>query len=101
MEFKSRENKIRKLLELYYVADEFIVTEEQLMKKLDNLIPIRKLPMSEETRKNNIENKLGDELFGSINGKPGLPMIKEYLNNEAENFAERVRQQNEYPQQTN
>lgn len=101
VEFKSRENKIRKLLELYYVADEFIVTEEQLMKKLDNLIPIRKLPISEETRKNNIENKLGDELFGSINGKPGLPMIKEYLNNEAEDFAERIRQQNEQSQQLN
>ncbi|KAK5774195.1 hypothetical protein RI543_004482 [Arxiozyma heterogenica] len=101
VEFKSRENKIRKLLELYYVADEFIVTEEQLMKKLDNLIPIRKLPISEETRKNNIENKLGDELFGSINGKPGLPMIKEYLNNEAEEFAERIRQQNEQSQQLN
>lgn len=101
VEFKSRENKIRKLLELYYVADEFIVTEEQLMKKLDNLIPIRKLPISEETRKNNIENKLGDELFGSINGKPGLPTIKEYLNNEAEDFAERIRQQNEQSQQLN
>ena len=101
VEFKSRENKIRKLLELYYVADEFIITEEQLMKKLDNLITIRKLPMSEETRKNNIENKLGDELFGSVNGKPGLPMIKEYLNNEAENFAERVREKNEQLQQTN
>ncbi|CAL9732094.1 small ribosomal subunit protein mS26 [Monosporozyma unispora] len=95
VEYKAKETKLRKLLELYYVSDEFIVTEEQLMKKLDNLIPLRKLPMSEETRKTNIENKLGDELFGSINGKPGLPVIKEYLNNEAESFAERVRTQNE------
>ena len=77
LEFKSKENKIRKLLELYYVADEFIVTEEQLIKKLDNLIPLRKLSMFEETRKNDIENKLGDELFGSINGKPGLSVTKE------------------------
>lgn len=95
VEYKAKETKLRKLLELYYVSDEFIVTEEQLMKKLDNLIPLRKLSMSEETRKTNIENKLGDELFGSINGKPGLPVIKEYLSNEAESFAERVRIQNE------
>ncbi|CCK68823.1 mitochondrial 37S ribosomal protein mS26 PET123 KNAG_0B03820 [Huiozyma naganishii CBS 8797] len=88
-EYLTRQEKLEKLLKLYYASEEFIVTEQQLTSRLDKLIPIRRLVTNiEETRRAHLETQLADSLFGTIQQqKPGVPMVREYLDDSAKQFA--------------
>ncbi|QLG72763.1 hypothetical protein HG535_0D04720 [Zygotorulaspora mrakii] len=99
IQFKSNERKLEKLLELYHVSSEFIVTEEQLLEKIDEAfnnegsdVLRTKLSLGTSRIRARNENKLGDALFGTIGDGEhvGLPTVKEYLNGEMKKFAEEV-----------
>ncbi|SMN18423.1 similar to Saccharomyces cerevisiae YOR158W PET123 Mitochondrial ribosomal protein of the small subunit [Maudiozyma saulgeensis] len=103
IEFKAKERKLEKLLELYYEADQYIVTEEQLLKNIDAIFDETRfatntntfLELKNNTKKNNLERKIGDELFGTINTiHPGLPMVKDFLNGEAIKFNKEIKEEN-------
>lgn len=115
--FKNNEQNLIKLINLFHVADEFIVTEKQLIEKLDKLLPTENIDITKnnnasilnginssstthtnknisnynrvslnnssvtQTNKNaSIENGLLEDIFGTVLGKPGLPMVKDFLN---------------------
>lgn len=99
LEFKARERKLANLIELYHVSNEFIITEEQLTKKIDEVfihegseLLRTKLGMSVARIRSRNENSIGDALFGSIGGGShiGLPVIKDYLSGEMNEFAEQI-----------
>lgn len=98
IEFKAKERKLERLIDLYYITDELIVNEEQLMKKLDKIfVTHNNIYMSSDIqRKDVIENKIGDALFGSVNEHLGLPALKDFISGEAERFAGRVTETNEH-----
>ncbi|CAB4252339.1 similar to Saccharomyces cerevisiae YOR158W PET123 Mitochondrial ribosomal protein of the small subunit [Maudiozyma barnettii] len=103
IEFKAKERKLEKLLELYYEADQYIVTEEQLLKNIDAIFDETRFStntntffdLKNNTKKNNLERKIGDELFGTVNTvHPGLPMVKDFLNGEAVKFDNEIKVEN-------
>lgn len=114
LKFKNDERKLIKLINMFHIADEFIVTEKQLVEKLDKLIPIQNADINKNNNANNasilnsinyssathnnknqlslnnrgtiqnnkkdsIENELLDDMLGTVVGKPGLSMVKDYL----------------------
>lgn len=99
IEYKAKEKKLEKLLQLYHVSDEFIVTEEQLLKRIDEAFSNEgsdvlrtRLSLGTSRIKARNESSLGDALFGTIGGGEhvGLPSVKEFLTNNMREFAEEV-----------
>lgn len=104
IEFKAKERKLEKLLDLYYEVDQYIVTEEQLLKNIDSIFDQSKfstntntiLALKNNTKKNNLEQKIGDTLFGTVKTvHPGLPVINEYLSGESVKFESEVKAVND------
>ncbi|CCF57519.1 hypothetical protein KAFR_0C05280 [Kazachstania africana CBS 2517] len=96
-ELKGKENKLEKLLKLYYELDDYIVTEEQLIQKINEIFERKSYPIlslldvQDDVKQQQLEDKISDALFGSIDTKhPGLPMVEDYLNNNTKKFAEAV-----------
>lgn len=99
MEFKAKERKLEDLLHLYHVSDEFIVTEEQLLKKIDEAFANEgsdvlrtRLSMGASRIRSRNESNIGDALFGTLGAGEhlGLPPVKEFLSGEMTNFAHKV-----------
>ncbi|CDO94486.1 unnamed protein product [Kluyveromyces dobzhanskii CBS 2104] len=99
IEFKAKERKLASLVQLSHAADHFIVTEEQLAATVekvfasDNQDVLRNklsLSSSQQTARN--ESEISDALFGTLgNGRfVGLPIVKEFLSGEMEQFTEDV-----------
>ena len=104
IEFKAKEKNLEKLLELYYEADQYIVTEEQLLKNIDSIFDETRfstnansfLELKNNTKKNNLEQQIGDELFGTVKTiHPGLPLVKDFLSGEAIKFNQEIKTQSD------
>lgn len=102
--FKAKERKLEKLLELYYEADQYIVTEEQLLKNIDAIFDETRfaanantfLELKNNAKKNSLEQKIGDELFGTVKTiHPGLPLVKDFLSGEAVHFNAEIKTEND------
>lgn len=85
LEFQTKERKLEKLIELYHVSDQFIVTEEQLLQKVEEVFEENRLressilsEMNTSKEASRIETVLADNLFGTVGGGKyvGLPIIK-------------------------
>lgn len=103
IQLRAKERKLEDLLKLYYIADEFIVTEKQLLKKIDEAFANEssealrtKLSVGASRQKTRNEKDIGDALFGSLGGGNhiGLPVVKEFLSGEMREFAEEVEAKN-------
>lgn len=93
-ELRNKENKLRKLLDLYHASSEFIVTEEQLLNTIENVFSTRAAASSFETIKSlpeTIINKRNDAIsqdlfFGTStkedNFEVGLPMVQDFITGE-------------------
>ncbi|CCD23779.1 mitochondrial 37S ribosomal protein mS26 PET123 NDAI_0C01180 [Naumovozyma dairenensis CBS 421] len=104
IEFESKNRKLLKLLNLYHVADEFIVTEEKLLQKIDQVFSdnyrtnhnefLDGIEYQTANKKKLNEDTLGDLLFGTVGGGNfiGMPTIKEYLTGELDEFNELIKQ---------
>ncbi|CDH11977.1 related to 37S ribosomal protein PET123,mitochondrial [Zygosaccharomyces bailii ISA1307] len=99
MEFKTKEKKLEKLVNLYHVSEEFIVTEKQLQQKVEEAfnnegsdVLRTKLGMGISRIRSRNEGNIGDALFGTVGGGEyiGFPLIKEYLSGEMKDFAQEV-----------
>lgn len=99
MELKAKERKLEDLLNLYHVSNEFIVTEKQLLKKIDEAFANEgsdvlrtRLSMGASRIRTRNEKSIEDALFGTIGGGShvGLPLVKEHLSGEMRKFAEEV-----------
>lgn len=103
IEFRAKERKLEKLVDLYHVADEFIVTEKQLLQKVEEAfnnegsdVLRTKLSMGVSRIRSRNEGNIGDALFGTVaNGEhAGMPIVKEFLSGEMEEFADQVETKN-------
>lgn len=103
IDFKAKERKLEKLVELYHVADEFIVTEKQLLQKVDEAfnnegsdILRTRLGMGVSRIRSRNEGNIGDALFGTVASGEyvGMPIVKEFLSGEMEEFANEVEAKN-------
>ncbi|CCE65116.1 hypothetical protein TPHA_0J02950 [Tetrapisispora phaffii CBS 4417] len=102
IEFKAKERKLEKLIELYHATNEFIVTEQDLIKKIDEAFSMEtsdllrtKLSLSASRIKSKNESMIGDALFGTVAGThTGLPEVKEYISNESAEFNDLVQKTN-------
>lgn len=103
MEFKAKERKLEDLLHLYHVSNEFIVTEDQLLKKIDDAFANEgsdvlrtRLSMGASRIRSRNESSISDALFGTVGGGEhvGLPLVKEFLSGEMERFADQVELKN-------
>ncbi|CCH58470.1 hypothetical protein TBLA_0A06780 [Henningerozyma blattae CBS 6284] len=91
MEFRSKEHRLEKLLQLYHASENFIVTEEQLNKHIDKVFQMDDFKRSStisiyshgDKAETNLESSLSDALFGTLgNGRyVGLPIVKDYIQN--------------------
>lgn len=99
MEYRTRESKIEKLVDLYHVSDEFIVTEKQLLQKVEEAfnnegsdVLRTKLGMGVSRIRSKNEGNIGDALFGTVGSGEyvGVPLVKEYLSGEMKEFAQEV-----------
>ncbi|SCU88686.1 LAMI_0D10990g1_1 [Lachancea mirantina] len=99
MHLNAEERKLEKLLQLYHVTDHFIVTEEQLIKNIDEAFANEssealktKLSVGALRPSGRNEKALGDALFGSIGGggHMGLPVVKDFLSGESKAYAEEI-----------
>lgn len=99
MELKAKERKLEDLLSLYHVSNEFIVTEKQLLRKIDEAFANEgsdvlrtRLSMGASRIRSRNESSIGDALFGTVAGGEhvGLPLVKEHLSGEMKKFAEEV-----------
>ncbi|KAM3160477.1 hypothetical protein ACU8KH_04610 [Lachancea thermotolerans] len=102
-QFQAKERKLEKLLKLFHVTDHFIVTEDQLIKKIDEVFANEasealrtKLSVGSSRPRSRSEKDIGDALFGSLGGGEfvGLPTIKEYVSGEMHTFANEVEDRN-------
>ncbi|GAV54013.1 hypothetical protein ZYGR_0AK05150 [Zygosaccharomyces rouxii] len=103
VEFRAKERKLEKLVELYHIADEFIVTEKQLTQKVEEAfnnegsdVLRTKLSMGVSRIRSRNEGNIGDALFGTVaSGEHvGMPIVKEFLSGEMEDFANEVEAKN-------
>lgn len=101
--YKAKERKLEQLLELYHVSNEFIVTEEHLLKKIDEAFANEgtdvlrtRLSMGAARVRSRNESSIGDALFGRVGGGEyvGIPLVKEFLSGEMKQFAEDVETKN-------
>lgn len=99
MEFKAKERKLEDLLHLYHVSNEFIVTESQLLKKIDEAFANEgsdvlrtRLSMGASRIRSRNESSIGDALFGTMGAGEhvGFPLVKEFLSGEMKDFADQV-----------
>ena len=99
IDFKANERKLDNLVQLYHAADDFIVNEEQLLASVEKAFATEsqdvlrnKLSVSTSQQIARNETDISDALFGTLgNGKyVGLPIVKEFLSGEMENFSEEV-----------
>lgn len=99
LEFRGIERKFASLVQLYHVSDDFIVTEEQLLKAVENVfasesqdILRNKLSVSSSQQSARNEGDISDALFGTLgNGKHlGLPIVKEFLSGEMDAYNDKV-----------
>ena len=99
LEFQTKERKMEKLLNLYHIADEFIVTEKKLLQKIDEIFDdkyihghSRILESEKSIEKRILENDIGDAIFGTLGGGNyvGMPMVNEFLNGETKQFNDKV-----------
>ncbi|SCU95161.1 LADA_0G13938g1_1 [Lachancea dasiensis] len=104
LQLKAKERRLDNLLKLYHVTDEFIVTEGQLMKKIEEAFANEssealrtKLSVGTARPRTKNEKALGDALFGSLGGGNfvGLPSIKDYVSGEMNTFARDVERKNQ------
>ncbi|SCU88769.1 LANO_0D03026g1_1 [Lachancea nothofagi CBS 11611] len=104
IQLKSKERKLENLLKLHHVTDEFIVSESQLTKKIDEVFANEssealrtKLSVGTARPRSRNEKEIGDALFGSLGGGSfvGLPTIKEYVSGEMSSFAKEVEAKSE------
>lgn len=93
-ELRSKENKLRKLLDLYHASSDFIVTEEQLLATIENVFStsaaasafetIKSLPETVISRRNDSTSQ--DLFFGTSsqgdNFEVGLPMVQDFITGE-------------------
>lgn len=97
-ELRNKESKLRKLLDLYHMSSEFIVTEEQLLNTIENVFStraaassfetIKTLPETTITKRNNAISQ--DMFFGTStrndNFEVGLPMVQDFISGELNNL---------------
>ncbi|CEP62877.1 mitochondrial 37S ribosomal protein mS26 PET123 LALA0_S06e05908g [Lachancea lanzarotensis] len=104
LQLRAKERKLENLLKLYHVSEEFIVSETQLLKKIDEVFANEssealrtKLSVGNSKPRARNEREIGDALFGSLGGGTyvGLPTIKEYVSGEMNAFASDVQTQNQ------
>ncbi|SCU83328.1 LAFA_0D02960g1_1 [Lachancea sp. 'fantastica'] len=104
LQLRAKERKLENLLKLYHVSDEFIVSEAQLSKKIDEAFANEssealrtKLSVGNAKPRARNEKEIGDALFGSLGGGNfvGLPTIKDFVSGEMNAFAKDVETQNE------
>ncbi|SCU85910.1 LAME_0D03532g1_1 [Lachancea meyersii CBS 8951] len=104
LQLRAKERKLENLLKLYHVSDEFIVSESQLLKKIDEVFANEssealrtKLSVGNAKPKSRNEKEMGDALFGSLGGGNfvGLPTVKDYVSGELNSFAKEVEAQNQ------
>lgn len=98
-ELEIKERKMNELLQLYHAAANFITTEEELEQAIKEAFEVNVSKF--ESKQMVIENKLSgyfnafsnmntnenivsDEMFGEINGQPGLNKIKSTLDGDVE-----------------
>ncbi|GAV49105.1 hypothetical protein ZYGR_0N05100 [Zygosaccharomyces rouxii] len=103
VEFRAKERELEKLVDLYHVADEFIVTEKQLSQKVEEAfnnegsdVLRTKLSMGVSRIRSRNEGSIGDALFGTVASGEyvGVPIVKEFLSGEMEEFANEVEAKN-------
>lgn len=104
LQLRAKERKLENLLKLYHVTSEFIVSEAQLVKKIDEVFANEssealrtKLSVGASRPKSRNEKDIGDALFGSLGGGDfvGLPTVKDYVSGEMNSFAAEVEARNE------
>lgn len=98
-ELEHKEKKATELLELYHAAADFITTEEELERAIEDAFDVNVSRF--ESHQMVVENKLSgyshafssiqtnealitDEVLGEINGQPGLQTVKSTLDSEIE-----------------
>lgn len=103
IEFRAKERKLEKLVNLYHVADEFIVTEKQLSQKVEEAfnnegsdVLRTKLGLGVSRIRSRNEGTIGDALFGTVGSGDyaGVPIVKEFLSGEMDEFASEVESRN-------
>lgn len=99
LRLRAQERKLDDLLKLYYVTDEFIVSEKDFLKRIDEVFASEssealrtKLSVGASRPKTKNEKNIGDALFGSVGGGDhvGLPVIEEFLSGEMKTFADDI-----------
>jgi hypothetical protein len=91
-ELRGKENRADDLLDVYYAAENFIVTEEDLKAAIEDAFTTSSLStVFTGTHANRSHNPaLLDALFGTIKSKPGLVEVEEQITGERADFQQRV-----------
>ncbi|ONH65898.1 hypothetical protein BON22_4206 [Cyberlindnera fabianii] len=89
-ELKGKENRAVDLLSLYYSAEKFITTEEELQYAVDAAFENQAIISDPEMANRSQNSLLKDAIFGTINGKPGLPDIEDEISGAAKDFREQL-----------
>lgn len=94
---RGKENRATDLLELYYAAEHFITTEEDLKAAIKDAFDSERVEAYESnTLSNRSHNaKLLDALFGTINSHPGVVAVEEQITGERAEFEQRVAEASE------
>ncbi|EDO14862.1 hypothetical protein Kpol_363p2 [Vanderwaltozyma polyspora DSM 70294] len=99
MEFKAKERRLQNLINLYHISNNFIVTEEKLLKEIEIAFSYEgsdrlRNSLGADFNKVRIrnENSIGDSLFGSVGGGShvGLDTVKDYLSGELNEFSKQI-----------
>lgn len=85
-------NRAVNLLELYYQAEDFIVTEEDLAKALDKTFDktLSLIDADPDKSYRSHNHTFANALFGKINNKPSLAEVEEQLSGEKLEFEQQV-----------
>lgn len=93
IELKIKAARASNLLQLYYSAEDFIITESELERAVEEAflpgnehIPI----LSPDQMGRHFNETVGDSLFGTIRNKPGLVEVQEQVNSHAREFKMKV-----------
>lgn len=94
-EYNTKLNAASNLLKLYYSAENFITTETDLKKAVEDAFkPGNEIIalINPEQKTHNYNDKIGDALFGTMNARPGLPRIIEHMSGEHAEFHKKVQE---------
>ncbi|CAI2025488.1 hypothetical protein SEUBUCD646_0H02010 [Saccharomyces eubayanus] len=109
LNFQTHQNKLNKLLNLYHVANEFIVTEAQLQKKIDRVFNDETQEFSDAYDVNSnftqfgsrksllsgnstFQTKINNAIMGSLTNEKffDVSLVDSFLNNDLQNISGRI-----------